>query len=102
MWLAPMYEAVLADVRAVNPRRPPGQRVRVRASAARGSADRLGRRARAGRRGHERLARRAFCLGRFLPPEGDATGADPLPPNETRGTPGPLRGIESTVKPHRG
>jgi len=29
MWLAPMYEAVLADVRAVNLTRPPGQRVRV-------------------------------------------------------------------------
>lgn len=29
VWLAPMYEAVLADVRAVNLTRPPGQRVRV-------------------------------------------------------------------------
>ena len=29
MWLAPMYEAVLADVRAVNLTRPPSQRVRV-------------------------------------------------------------------------
>jgi hypothetical protein len=29
MWLAPMYEAVLADVRAVNLTRPPGLRVRV-------------------------------------------------------------------------
>jgi outer membrane protein OmpA-like peptidoglycan-associated protein len=29
MWLAPMYEAVLADLRAVNLTRPPGQRLRV-------------------------------------------------------------------------
>jgi outer membrane protein OmpA-like peptidoglycan-associated protein len=29
MWLAPMYEAVLADLRAVNLTRPPDQRVRV-------------------------------------------------------------------------
>ena len=46
MWLAPMYEAVLADVRAVNLTRPPGQRVRVLLgdppidwSAVRGPAD---------------------------------------------------------------
>ena len=71
VWTAPMYEGMLADVRALNGSLPPSRRVRV---AARRPADRLERRERPGRRGHERLARRAFRVG------GRRAGHEEAPP----------------------
>jgi hypothetical protein len=61
MWLAPMYEAVLADVRAVNLTRPPGQRVRVLL-------------------GEASPTRKCWTRGQLL--KGAVTLAQPIPPGD--------------------